>query len=224
MMADTDDLRLRIARRCIQELRDGDVVNLGAGIPGMIPPLLPPELSIMIHSENGIIGEMALTTGMAADPLCVNASNIPCALNPRGSFFDSSVSFGVARGGHLDCTVLGAMQVDAKGNMANYTIPGGRIIGMGGAMDLVVGARKVVAAFEHTTKKGEPKILRECTFPLTGRGVVDLIITELCVIEVTPEGLSLNEIAEGVTLEEVIAKTGADLIIPPKLKGSDNCL
>lgn len=216
----TNDIRIRIAKRCIEEFQDGDVVNLGAGIPGMIPPLLPPDLEIMVHSENGIIGETALRSEQDADPLLVNASNMPCNVREGGCFIDSSLSFGIARGGHLDCTVLGAMQVDAEGNIANYTIPGGRIIGMGGAMDLVTGAKKVIAAFEHCTKNGNSKILKECTFPFTGRHVVDLIITELCVIEVTKQGLVLKELGEGISLEEVLAQTEADLIVPNELKHS----
>jgi acetate CoA/acetoacetate CoA-transferase beta subunit len=217
-MIDIKDIRKIIAQRVIKEFKDGDIVNLGAGIPGLIPKLLPPNLEIMIHSENGIIGEISVPEGEKADPFCVNASNVLCAVSKSGTFFDSSMSFGIARGGHLDYTILGVMQVDAEGNMANYTIPGGKIIGMGGAMDLVVGAQKVVVATEHCAKNGQSKILKKCTFPLTGVSVVDMIITELCVIEVTNKGLVLKELAEGITLEEVLQKTEAELLVPDYLK------
>jgi 3-oxoacid CoA-transferase B subunit len=208
------DARERIGRRIIQEFKDGDVVNLGAGIPALISKLLPPGLDVMIHSENGILGEIALKEGETANPLCVNASNIPCSVLEKGVFFDSSESFGIVRGGRLDYTVLGAMQVDQEGNLANYMVPGSRIIGMGGAMDLVVGARNVFIAIDHCTKKGEPKILKKCAYPLTGRRVVDKIFTELCVIDVRDDGLVLSDLMEGATLEDVLQKTEADLIIP----------
>lgn len=209
--------RMRIAKRVTQEFRVGNIINLGAGVPSLIPELIPNNMGIMIHSENGIIGEVAVSKE-EINPLCVDASNKYCSISKEGSFFDSSTSFAIARGGHLDFTVLGALQVDKNGNLANYMVPGSKIIGMGGAMDLVSGAKKVIIAMEHCTKNKEPRIVESCTYPLTGIAVVHKIVTELAVIEVTKAGLLLTEIAEESSIEEVQSKTGTHLIVSEDLK------
>jgi acetate CoA/acetoacetate CoA-transferase beta subunit len=213
-----NNYRETIALRVIDEFKDGDIVNIGAGVPSLIPKLLPKDLRVLIHSENGIIGEVALPEEAEPNPFVVNASNIPCAVRAEGCFIDTAISFGVVRGGHLDYTVLGAMQVDEEGNLANYMVPGNRVVGMGGAMDLVSGARSVFVAMDHRTREGAPKIKKRCAYPLTGARVVNKIFTELCVIEVTARGLLLLELMNGATLEEVIEKTEAELLVPDHLK------
>ncbi len=206
------DNREIIARRVSKELHDGDVVNLGIGIPTLVANYIPEGVHIFLQAECGMLG-----VGPAQDPVfdwdVHDAGGVPVTALSGASFFDSAVSFGLIRGGHVDATVLGAFEVDEKGNMANYLIPGGRIAGMGGAMDLVSGARRVIIAMEHTKKDGEAKILKRCTLPLTGAGVVHTIITELAVIDVTPDGLVLRETAEGVSAEEVVQKTEANLVV-----------
>lgn len=209
-----EDRRVRIARRVAQELRDGAVVNLGIGMPTLVANHLPPGVSIILQSENGFLG-----LGPEAKPGeeikdLVNAGGKPVTILPGGAFFDSAMSFAVIRGGHVDMTVLGALEVDAKGNLANWMVPGKRVPGMGGAMDLVVGAARVVVAMEHVNKDGSPKILEQCTLPLTAKEEVNLIVTDLAVIDVRPDGLHLLEIAADATLEEVQTATGAKLIIP----------
>jgi len=203
-----------IPKRIALEFKNGMLVNLGVGIPGRVPMFIPKGINIWLHAENGIIGSGPPARPGEEDKYCVDASKLFCTILPGGSVFDSSLSFGIIRGGHLDYTVLGALQVDQEGNLANWIVPGGKLAGMGGAMDLVTGARKVIVATEHCAKDGSPKILKKCTFPLTGQKVVDLIVTDLAVIEVVPEGLVLKEVAPGVTVEEVILKTEAALIIP----------
>lgn len=206
-------LKDQIALRAAQELRDGDIVNLGAGLPALVAKYLPSGIEVMLHSENGIIGAGGPVPYESRDPLIKNASNQYISLEQGASIFTSDLSFGIMRGGHLDVTILGTMQVDEKGNIANWRIKNGPAYGMGGAMDLVAGAKKVIVATEHCDKNGTPKIRTLCDYPLTGIGVVDLIITELAVIEVTPEGLVLQEVSKGITAEEVIAKTDAHLTI-----------
>lgn len=207
----------KIAKRAAMLFKDGELVNLGVGIPTLIPKFLPEGVDVWLESENGIIGGGPPAPPDAADPFFKDAGDNFCTILPGGCTFNSCTSFGLIRGGHLAYTVLGAMQVDEKGNLANWIVPGGKMAGMGGAMDLVSGAKKVVVASEHCSKDGSPKILRECTFPLTGIGVVDYIITELAFIEVTGEGLVLREIAPGTTVEEVLSKTGATLAIADDL-------
>ena len=215
------DIRDIIAKRIAQEFKDGMLVNLGVGIPTRIPGFLPKGISVWLESENGIIGFNGLAKKGEEYPFFIDASNSFTTILPGGSIIDSGLSFGLIRGGHLDYTVLGALQVDEEGNLANWIVPGGRLAGMGGAMDLVTGAKKVIIATEHCSKDGKPKILKKCTFPLTGIKVVDIIVTDLAYIEVTDEGLVLKEVAPGVSVQDVIAKTEAALIIPsnvPEMK------
>lgn len=203
-----------IPKRVAMEFKDGMLVNLGVGIPGKVPQFLPEGIKIWLHAENGIIGNGPPAKPGEEDRFFVDASKLFCTILPGGCIFDSSLSFGIIRGGHLDYTILGALQVDEEGNLANWTVPGGKLAGMGGAMDLVTGAKKVIVATEHCSKDGKPKVLKKCTFPLTGRKCVNLIVTDMAVIEVAPEGLVLKEVAPGVTVEEVVSKTEAKLIIP----------
>ena len=207
-----------IAKRIAMDFKDGNLVNLGVGIPGLIPQFIPKEVNVWLHAENGIIGGGPPAEAGKEDPYLVDASKILCTTFPGGCTFDSSLSFGIIRGGHLDYTVLGALQVDSKGNLANWIVPGGKLAGMGGAMDLVAGAKKVIVASDHCSRDGKPKIVKECTFPLTGVNVVDYIVTELAYIEVTKEGLLLREVAPGVSIDEVVLKTEADLIICKDIK------
>jgi acetate CoA/acetoacetate CoA-transferase beta subunit len=204
-----------IAARVAKELKNGDVVNLGIGLPTMVPNYLPGDVSVFLQSENGYIG-LGPVNG-EIDPDLVNAGGQPAGIIPGGAFFDSLFSFELIRGGHVDVTVLGGLEVDEKGNLANWMVPGKMVPGMGGAMDLVTGAKKVIVAMEHCSKKGEPKILEQCKLPLTGKEVVDLIITELAVFRVTEEGLVLEEILEGANLELVQEKTAATFKINPNL-------
>lgn len=200
-----------IARRVAQELRDGDIVNLGIGIPTMVADFLTPNVKIIFHSENGFVGIGPSPQPGDEDPEIINAGGQSATILPGGAFFDSAVSFGIIRGGHLDVTVLGALQVSTHGDLANWTVPGRRGPGIGGAMDLVTGAGRVIVATMHTTKDGRPKIVEDCTLPLTGEGVVDLIVTDLGVLKVTPEGLLVQELRSGVSVEEIEEKTAARL-------------
>ncbi|MCD8216738.1 MAG: 3-oxoacid CoA-transferase subunit B [Clostridiales bacterium] len=206
-----------IAKRVAKEIHDGDVVNLGIGLPTMVPDYVDPSIKITLQSENGFIGLAAVDPDADDAAYTVNAGGQPAGIEKDGMFFDSCTSFGIIRGGHVDATVLGSLQVDEKGDIANWIIPGKMVPGMGGAMDLVVGAKKVIVAMEHT-QKGAPKILKECTLPLTAKGQVNLIVTEMGVMEVTPEGLVLTEYNPEFTVEEIQAATEATLIISPDLK------
>lgn len=210
------DVQCFIARRVAQELMDGSLVNLGIGLPTKVANFVPEGVHVTFHSENGFTGLGPSQTEAEQDPYTVNAGGQPVTIQPYGAFFDSSVSFGIIRGGHLDLTVLGALQVDQNGNIANYMIPGKMVPGMGGAMDLLSGAKKVIVAMEHTVK-GNPKILEKCTLPLTAANAVDMIITEMAVIEVTPDGLVLKEVNPEYTIEEVQEATAARLLIPAKI-------
>ncbi len=212
------EVKSKIASRIAEEVADGDVLNLGIGIPTLVCDYIPDDIEVNIHSENGLIGLDREAEEGFEDKDIINASGRHATIKKTGSFFDTAMSFNIIRGGHLDMTVLGALQVDQKGNIANWMIPGKLVPGMGGAMDLTVGAKRVVCAITHQTKKGASKIKKECNLPLTAAGEVDLIVTELAVMEVDEKGLILKEIAEGVTLEEVIDKTEADLIISDDLK------
>ena len=211
------DAKKVIAKRVAELLKDGDVVNLGIGLPTMVANYIPEGMDITFQSENGFLGLGPAPAEGEEDWELVNAGGMPTTIVPGGMFFDSATSFGIIRGGHVDATVLGAMQVDEIGNLANYKIPGKMVPGMGGAMDLVVGAKTVIVAMIHT-QKGKAKILKQCTLPLTAKEQVDIIITEMALIRVTKEGLVLEELGPEATVEDVVAATEANLIISPNLK------
>ncbi|SFM08250.1 3-oxoacid CoA-transferase subunit B [Pelosinus propionicus] len=208
------DKRILVARRVAQELKDGEVVNLGIGLPTLVANYLPQGIAIILHSENGFLGIGTEPEWGEEDKDLINAGGKSVTILPNGSCFDSAMSFSIIRGGHVDVTVLGALEVDEKGNLANWMVPGKKVTGMGGAMDLVTGAKKVIIAMEHVNKDGSPKIVKECTIPLTAQGEVDLIVTDLAVIAVQSDGLHLLEIGEGTTVGEVVSSTGASLILP----------
>ena len=214
---DKNQIRETIARRASFELKDGDVVNLGIGLPTQVVKYLSPKVKVIIQSENGCLGMGNPPEPGRENPDLIDAGGGAITLQPGASCFDSSLSFAIIRGGHVDITILGSLQVDEKGNIANWSIPGIKTPGIGGAMDLITGAKKVIVTMEHTAK-GEHKILENCTLPLTAAGQVDRIITEMGVMDVTPEGLVLREINSEFTLEEVQKATGCRLIIPKDLK------
>jgi 3-oxoacid CoA-transferase subunit B len=212
------DPREIIARRAAKELRDGFYVNLGIGIPTMVANYVAPGIEVILQSENGMLGVGPYPIAGEEDPDLINAGKETVSELPGSSYFSSADSFAMIRGGHIDLSILGALEVDQRGNLANWMVPGKMLKGMGGAMDLVASARRVIVAMEHTTRRGEPKILTACTLPLTGMKVVDTIITELAVIQVTPTGFVLEELAPGTTIEEVRKLTGAPLSVREPLQ------
>lgn len=211
------DIKERIAARVAKELKDGDVVNLGIGLPTMVANFLPEGVHIILQSENGIMGMGPAAEKGKEDVDVINAGAQYVTVNPGAMFFDSATSFGIIRGGHVDATILGALEVDRHGNLSNWIVPGKMVPGMGGAMDLVVGAKKVIIAMQHT-QKGAHKILKECRLPYTAVKVVDMVITEMGVMEITPEGILLTELHPDYTIEQIREATEAELIVSPDLK------
>ena len=212
------DNKEKIARRAAKFLKDGELVNLGIGIPTLVGNYVDENTEVILQSENGFIGLGPMPEPGKEEKDVVNAGGHTVTILTGGSCFDSAMSFALIRGGHVGTTILGAFEVDQGASIANWMVPGKKVPGMGGAMDLLVGAEKVIITMEHTTKDGKPRILKKCSLPLTAKNVVDYVVTELCVLHFTDKGLVLEELAEGVTVDEVVVRTEADLIIPEEIK------
>jgi len=207
------EVRNQIAKRAAQEIKDGMIVNLGIGIPSLVPNHLSKDINVMFHTENGILGAGISPKQDEEDPNLCNAAGFPVTVIKGASYFDSATAFGMIRRGYLDITILGSLEVSEKGDLANWIVPGKRVPGMGGAMELTQKAKKVIVLMSHVNKDGKPKILKQCTLPLTAKSCVDLIITDMAVLEVTESGLMIKEVMEPYTIEEVIEKTEANLIL-----------
>lgn len=218
---DNRQKRVLIARRIAQELMDGDVVNLGIGLPTMVNDFIPPGVNVTLQSENGFVGLGPNPEPGQEDPCLVNAGGQPVTILPGGAFFDSAMSFAIIRGGHVDVTVLGALEVDADGNLANWMVPGKMVPGMGGAMDLVVGARRVIVATTHVTKQGEPKLLKKCRLPLTATNQVNLVVTDMGVFEIKDGSVIMLEKNPEFTVEEIQSATEAEIVLSPELRDMD---
>ena len=217
MTLSKEQCREIIARRIARELREGDVITLGIGLPTEVANYIPEDMHIVLHSENGIIGGGKIDINAPGDAKIINAGGQPITALSGAAFFDTAASFAIIRGGHVDVAVMGALQVDSHGNLANWMIPGAFVPGIGGAMDLAIGAKRVIIAMEHTTPKGNSRIVKDCSFPLTAEHEVNMIVTERCVIDVTPKGLLLKEINPNFSLSDVVNATEADLIVPESI-------
>jgi 3-oxoacid CoA-transferase B subunit len=209
----TSDAKARIAARAAQELHPGEVVNLGIGIPNLIPGYLGPDTSVVLHTENGLLGVGPRPDEAELDPDLIDAAKQPITALPGAAYFDSASSFAMIRGGHVDVAVLGALEVSAAGDIANWAVPGKDVLGVGGAMDLVVGARRVIVTMTATSSRGDPKVVAECTYPLTARGAADVVVTELSVFRLVAGRLRLTELLDGATVEDVAAVTSAPFVV-----------